>query len=576
MDLIFELTKKGILDKKRGADLRLELKKTGETTEEMILKEKIVSEDFLFKLKSEVLEIPFKETLPEEISPEILKIIPKDAVSYYKLIPFSKDRKGVVEIGMVYPENIQAQEALKFLARQQKLSFKVFLIKLSDFKRYLEKYKTPSEEMTKVMERLEEEIKIEEKPRGVEGPVFERLVEEAPIIKMVSVILRQAIEGKASDIHIEPTRENLKIRYRLDGILHSSLVLPLKVHPAIIARIKILSGLKIDETRLPQDGRFSAKINEKYIDFRVSTYPTSLGEKAAIRVLDPLEGLKPLDQLGLNERDFELAKRAIEKPTGMILATGPTGSGKTTTLYSILQILNTEEVNIVTLEDPIEYFLNGLNQSQVKPEIDYTFARGLRQILRQDPDIIMVGEIRDEETANLVIHATLTGHLVLSTLHTSDSLGIIPRLIDMGIAPFLIPSTLTLGFSQRLIRVLCPFCKKEITASEKIKEIILKKINNLPENLKKKIKIPEPLIIFEPVGCKKCNFKGYSGRLGIFEVLTMTDGLSEIITSGRISEAEILKEARAQGMITMEEDGILKVLQGITSFEEITRVAEEA
>ncbi|RLC34890.1 MAG: hypothetical protein DRH33_08960 [Candidatus Nealsonbacteria bacterium] len=574
MDLIQPLIKKKILTKKEGSRLKAEVKKSGRAKEEVILAARIIDEPSLFQIKSDILKIPLKKRLPEEISQETLSVIPKESAEYYKMVPLRiRKEERVLEVGMVYPENTLAQEALKFLARQQKLRPEIFLITLTDFKKVLEKYRAPKREMEKALEKLEKEIKIAPEKR-IEKREFERMAEEAPIIKIVAVILRQAVEGKASDIHIEPTRENLKVRYRLDGILHSSLLLPLKIHPAIVGRIKILSGLKIDETRIPQDGRFTATVGEKRIDFRVSTFPTTLGEKVAIRVLDPEEGLKSLDELGLRDQNLKWIKEAIKKPYGMILATGPSGCGKTTTLYALLRILNREEVNIVTLEDPVEYFIPGVNQSQIKPEINYTFARGLRQILRQDPDIIMVGEIRDAETVALAIHAALTGHLVLSTLHTTNALAVIPRLIDMGVEPFLIPPTLSLAISQRLVRVLCPFCKKKIKATSEEKKYILEKIKNLPQNLKNKLKIESPLYIFKPKGCKKCNFKGYLGRTGVFEIIKMTDKLAEIITQ-HPTEREILKEARRQGMISMEEDGILKALEGQTTLEEVMRVARE-
>lgn len=574
MDLIQYLVKKKILTKDQGVKLKAEIKKIGFSAEELILKEKIIDEKQLFRLKSEVFKVPLKEVPIEKISPEILSIIPRESAEFYKMVPLALRRgEKVLEVGMVFPESPQAQEALKFLARQQKLTTEIFLITLSDFEKCLRSYLVPEKEMEIALERLEEEIKIEPKKK-IEVREFERLVEEAPIIKMVAVILRQGVEGMASDIHVEPTRENLRVRYRLDGILYTSLFLPLKVHPAIVARIKILSGLKIDETRIPQDGRFSTVIGEKKIDFRVSTFPTSLGEKVVLRILDPQEGIKPLSELGLRDRNFKIVKESIEKPYGLILATGPTGCGKTTTLYALLKILNKEGVNIVTLEDPVEYFIEGVNQSQVNLEIDYTFARGLRHILRQAPDIIMVGEIRDEETASLAIHAALTGHLVLSTLHTSNALGVIPRLIDMKVKPFLIPPTLSLAISQRLIRVLCSHCKQKVKLQGKRKKYILDKIKNLSKEATKSVEIKEPLYIYEPKGCKKCNFKGYSGRIGVFEIIKMTSSLAEIIIK-KPTEGEILKEAKAQGMISMEEDGILKVLKGITSFEEAMRVAEE-
>ncbi|OIP75449.1 MAG: hypothetical protein AUK07_01405 [Parcubacteria group bacterium CG2_30_36_21] len=574
MDLIQELIKRKIIDKRAGAQLKMEAKGSNKAIEEIILKEEILSEQTLFKLKSQLLKIPLKQVVPEKISPEVLELIPKESAQYYKMVPLKKE-KNSFEVGMVYPEDSQAQEALKFLTRQSKLSYNSFLITLSDFKKCLERYRVPQQEMEKALERLESEIKVEGKEEvAIEKEEFKRLVEEAPIIKMVSVILRQAVEGNASDIHIEPTQENLKVRYRLDGILHSSLFLPLKAHPAIVARIKILSSLKIDETRIPQDGRFSAKIGEKNIDFRVSTFPTILGEKVVLRILDPEKGLKSLEKLGLNKENFNKVKKSLGRPYGMILVTGPTGCGKTTTLYALLRILNTEGVNIVTLEDPVEYFIAGISQSQIKPEINYTFAKGLRQIFRQDPDIIMVGEIRDEETAELAVHAALTGHLVFSTLHTNNASDVIPRLIDMGIKPFLLSPSLAMALSQRLVRVLCPFCKRRVKASAKARKFILETIEQMPAFSRKKIKVPEPLYIFEAKGCKKCNFKGYSGRTGIFELIEMTDKLAEIIIRLPV-KTKILEEARRQGMISMKEDGVLKVLEGITSIEEIMRAIEE-
>lgn len=570
MDLIKPLVKKKILNRKQASALEAEIKESGKSQEEIILEKKIVSETELFEMKSKLLKIPFKKVLPEIIPPDVLSVIPKESVEFYKMVPLAlKKKERVVEVGMIYPENPQAQQALKFLTRQQKLSLRIFLVTLSDFKKYIEKYQAPEEEMERALEKLEIEMGKEgvaERDELLREPEkFGRLVEEAPVIKMVAVILRQAVEKRASDIHIEPGRDDLRVRFRVDGILHASLLLPLKIHLAVVARIKILSRLRIDETRIPQDGRFSTRIGGKRIDFRVSTFPTTLGEKVAVRVLDPKEGLKSFEELGLRDRNLELVGKAIRQPSGMILVCGPTSSGKTTTLYAIMRALNRIKVNIVTLEDPVEYFIEGLNQSQVRPEIDYTFARGLRQILRQDPDIIMVGEVRDEETAALAVHAALTGHLVLSTLHTGNVLGVVPRLIDMDVKPFLLPTTLSLAISQRLVRILCPFCKEKVQAQEKAKKYILEKAKG---------KVEEPIFIFRAKGCKKCNSSGYTGRTGIFEALKMTDNLARVIIQ-KPEEGEILKEAKAQGIVSIMEDGIAKVLEGVTSLEEIMRVAEE-
>lgn len=574
MTLVQQLVKKGVLEKEKATSLEFEIKNSGKREEEVIVERDIISEDFLFDLKSKNLKIALKKIIPEEVPLKILEAIPEESARYYQMIPLAK-RDNLFEIGMIYPEDLKAQEALKFLARQGKFNFQVFLITFTTFNNLLKQYRTLRREVTRALEELETELKTERvEVKPMKGAEIERLIEEAPITKVVAVILRHAIEGKASDIHVEPTREKLRVRFRLDGVLHSSILLPLKIHPAVIARIKILSNLKIDETRVPQDGRFSTKINDKDIDFRVSTFPTTRGEKVAIRILDPSEGMKGFEELGLEKRNFKVVQEAIRKPYGMILATGPTGCGKTTTLYAILNLLNKEGVNVVTLEDPVEYFIEGINQSQIKPEIGYEFNTGLRHVVRQDPDVIMVGEIRDEETASLATHAALTGHIVLSTLHTNNAIGVIPRLIDLGVRSFLIPPTLSLAIAQRLVRKLCPECKKKIKPTPKIKDLILKEIDALSPIIKKDYQIKEPLMIYEAKGCKKCRFGGYSGRIGVFEILEMTSRLSEIILK-QPTETKISEEAAHQGMTTMRQDGILKVLAGITSIEEVIRVTEE-
>ena len=572
MSLIKHLIKKKLLEKSRATTLEYEIKSSNKKEEEILLERKIVSEDFLFGLKSEMLKVPLKTISPDDVLLKNLEIIPEDSAKYYNMIPLSR-KDNHLEIGMVYPDDLKAREALEFLARQNRFTYNVFLITISNFNEILKKYRTLKKEVTIALEELETEMEEEQKGQKA-GPKteFERIVEEAPISKVVAVILRHAVDGNASDIHIEPTREKIRVRFRLDGILHSSLFLPLKVLPAIVARVKILSNLKIDESRIPQDGRFSTKVANRSIDFRISTFPTNLGEKVVIRILDPTQRKVDFKELGITGRNLKVLEESFRKSYGMILATGPTGCGKTSTLYAILGVFNKEEVNIVTLEDPVEYSIEGVNQSQVKPEIKYTFANGLRSTLRQDPDIVMVGEIRDEETASLAVHAALTGHIVLSTLHTSNTVGVIPRLIDMGIKPFLLQPTLSLIIAQRLVRKLCPYCKKKEKAKGEIAKIMKDSLDSLPSDAKKDI--PKEINIYQPVGCKKCNKVGYSGRVGIFEVLEMTNELGKLILS-RPSEGDIRKEAERQGMVTMKQDGILKVVKGITSIEEILRVAEE-
>ncbi len=573
MSLIKELVKRGIIDETRATALEYEVKSSGEKEEEVILSKEIVSEDFLFNLKSSVLKVPLKIVSPSEISFKALEVIPEESAKYYKIIPLAKEGNRL-DIGMVYPEDLKAREAIEFLARREKFTYRVYLLTLSNFEELLKKYRNLKKEVSRALEELNTEMQeAKKKKKETKAEEIERMVEQAPISKVVAVILRHAVDGNASDIHIEPTKNNLRVRFRLDGILHSSIFLPLKIGPAVIARIKIISGLKIDETRMPQDGRFSLNIEGRNIDFRVSTLPTILGEKAVMRILDPYQRKIELEELGLEGRNLEVLKKGLQKSYGMILITGPTGSGKTTTLYSILNIYNKEEVNVMTLEDPVEYLMEGVNQSQIKPEIGYTFASGLRSFLRQDPDIIMVGEIRDEETASLAIHATLTGHVVLSTLHTTDALGVIPRLIDMGIQPFLLPPTLNMMIAQRLVRKLCPYCKKKVKAIDSIKKLIVEEMKKTPPSERKEFNKNSQIYIYEPVGCKRCNNTGYSGRMGIFEILEMTPKLEELILK-KPSEEEIAEEARNQGMITMKQDGIMKVLKGDTSLEEVLRVAQ--
>ncbi|MEK7482399.1 MAG: ATPase, T2SS/T4P/T4SS family [Patescibacteria group bacterium] len=574
MTLLQQLVKKGFLDKEKATPLEFEIKSSGRKEEEILLEKAVVSEPLLFGLKSEALKIPLKEVTVDEISLKILELIPAETARFYQMLPLSL-KDGVLEVGMVYPEDLMAQEALKFLSRQGNFSYKVFLMTISDYKNLLKKYHSLKREVKVALEQLETEMQQDQVGKRPSTPDdFERLVEEAPVSKVVAVCLRHAVEGGASDIHIEPSKEKVRIRFRLLGSLHSSIFLPMRVHPAVVARVKILSDLRIDETRLPQDGRFTAKINERDIDFRVSTFPTTLGEKVVIRVLDPATGLRSFDKLGLEGRNLDVAKNAIKRPFGLLLASGPTGCGKSTTLYAILRLLNKEGVNIVTLEDPVEYFIEGVSQSQVKPEIGYTFAVGLRHIMRQDPDIIMVGEIRDEETAFLAIHAALTGHIVLSTLHTNNVMGVIPRLIDLGIKPYLIAPTLACAIGQRLVRKLCVYCREKVKPSKEIQELIAKELAALPPAIQKEFKIPSPLYVYQAKGCKQCGDLGFSGQIGIFETLAMNERLSNIILRGADSIA-LAKEAVEQGMATMRQDGILKALEGETTIEEVLAATDE-
>ncbi len=573
-DLILE---KKLIDAATLNTLKKEAEQKGVAIEEYLLEKGKIGEDEIYSLKSKLLKIPLAELAGKPINLEVLKLIPIEAAEHYKFVPLTVDlKKGVLEVGMLNPENIEARQALNFIAHRNNFSPKIFLIALTDFREALKQYSSLRGEVQKALVELEDELKkeklaLKEKPETRER--IEQIAEEAPITKVVATILSHALEEGASDIHIEPSEKDLKIRFRVDGILKISLNLPKKIHAAIVSRIKILSNLKIDETRIPQDGRFFTIINDRKIDFRVSTFPTYSGEKVVMRILDPAVGLRSFTDLGLDGRNLMLLKNAITRPYGLILITGPTGSGKTTTLYAILNALNKEDVNIVTLEDPIEYYIDGLNQSQVRPEIGYTFSTGLRHIVRQDPDKIMVGEIRDGETAALAIHAALTGHLVLSTLHTNNSLGVIPRLIDMGVDPYLLPPTLILAIAQRLIGRLCADSKKLMSPSGKLKEVMDKELKEIEQRDPKSLEKLKPFKIFSPEPSKACP-EGTKGRVALYEMFEMTSQLEQIIVKDP-SEANIEKEAERQGMLTMRQDGLIKSFQGLISFEEVIEETKE-
>ncbi len=576
--LLQELVKDAVLSDERSREILQEAMASKKPVEELIYERRLVNEDVLAATKSRILGIPYKEIDPEEISADLFKIIPEETVRNYQVIPISQTPEMLV-IGMLNPDDVRAQDAVKFVAKQLRANLGVYIITKSDWEAVLRKYspyQTDIEVATKSMKSLKN---IGPGQRIMQLEEGAAVSEEAPIIKLVASTLKEAVWQKASDIHIEPQRNRSRIRFRVSGELKEAASLPIELHQPVVSRIKVLSDLKIDENRIPQDGRFRTVVFGRDIDYRVATFPTPLGEKVAIRVLDPTVGLKGLEQLGLTGVNFKTITEGILKPYGMVLITGPTGSGKTTTLYALLQLLNKESINIVSLEDPVEYFVDGINQSQVRPEIGYDFASGLRQILRQDPDVIMVGEIRDEETAGLAVHAALTGHIVLSTLHTNNAVGVIPRLIDMKVEPFLLPAALNLMLSQRLLPRLCEDCVKSEDAPEAIQEIIKKELDRLPAQLLAEIKtkIPDlkaPYKSYHSPGCPSCNGKGIKGRIAIFEVLVMTPQIEEIINTGP-TETKILDEARRQGMITLRQDGIIKALEGVVSIEDVLKETEE-
>lgn len=545
------------------------------SVERVIVGKDFVSNQEWLETKGEILDYTYQDIRSKKVRDELLNIIPVEAARRYDLVPIDKDG-DTLEVGMVKPTDADAKEALRFIASRKGLDLEIYLISQEGYQHVLRQYESFEGEVEQALEGLEKQKKEKAREEGERIKIAKPIAAKSPVSKVVSVILRYGVETEASDIHIEPLENSIKVRFRVDGVLHTSLYLKKSIHSAIVTRIKILSELKIDETRVPQDGRFHAEIDEKKIDFRVSTFPTANGEKAVLRILDPEAGIFDLEGLGLQGRNLEVVKEAIHEPYGMILSSGPTGSGKTTTLYTALNILNQESVNIVSLEDPVEYFIEGVNQSQVKPEIGYSFASGLRYILRQDPDIIMAGEIRDKETASLATHAALTGHLLLSTVHTKDAVGIVPRLLDMDVERYLLPTTLSLGIAQRLARTLCPDCKEKFKPPKEVQNRIKEAWEKIPKAQREKLDLDPswPVENYKAEGCEACGGTGYQGRTAIFEVLKMTSQLEEIILQD-LSENNLRGEAKRQGMINMFQDGIIKVLQGKISYEDLLRVTKQ-
>lgn len=542
-----------------------------------------LKEDVLLEARGEYYRIPIKEVGEGKIPAEILQYIPEKSSAHYRIIPLAFEN-GVLEVGIVDPDDVEARDAIQFSAAKENIPYKIFLIKPSDYERAFEGYTGLTGTVNEALSVLDQAIADEKEPKkkgkeikigkgtaeeeSIEAMGDADVVEEAPVTKIVATIIRYATEGKASDVHIEHMDKEVRVRFRVDGELFTSLKLPSNVHSAVVARIKILSKLRLDEKRKPQDGRFSAHIDGRKIDFRVSTFPAYYGEKVVMRILDSERGVVPLAELGLSTRDESLVRKAIQAPYGMILISGPTGSGKTTTLYSMLNELDRETQNVLSLEDPVEYNVPGISQSQVRPEIGYTFASGLRTTLRQDPDIIMVGEIRDKETAQLAIQASLTGHLVLSTIHTNTAIGVIPRLIDMGIDPYLIAPTLIMTMGQRLTKRLCPGAGKPIPVEDSIRVMVEKELENIPDRYRREIQIPRE--IYEAAPGKDCP-SGTKGRLAVFEVLDINKRVEKAILDNP-TENNIMDIAREDGMITMREDALLKAFRREIPFEEVNKL----
>lgn len=541
---------------------------SGEKSVDQILRDRGVTSDVILKAKGEFLEIPSRVVGEKEIPYDILKYIPEESASHYKIIPLGIE-DNTLDVGFVDPDNIEARDALNFISQKSGMPYRIFLVSDEDFTKVLDSYRGLSGEVSKALGDLDQTFKNEtlniNKEEGTPDAKGINIIEDAPVTKIVATVLRYAIEGDASDIHIEPLVENVRVRFRVDGVMNTSLVLPSKVKEAVVSRIKILCNMKLDEKRKPQDGRFSARIDDRKIDFRVSTFPTYYGEKVVMRILDQQRGVAKLSEIGFTKENLALLMEAIKRPYGLVLISGPTGSGKSTTLYSMLNEIDRDEQNVLSLEDPIEYNISGMSQSQMHPEIGYTFATGLRTTLRQDPDVIMVGEIRDKETAQLAIQAALTGHLVLSTIHTNSSVGIVPRLVDMGIDPYLIAPTLILGMAQRLVGKAYTPAVEAVPVDGSIKAMIDAQFKDLPAEFHSKIPPNKELYRRKPTpDCPK----GVKGRLAVTEVYKMDKELEAIILKDP-TELSISKYLRSKGMLTMKEDAIIKALDKIIPFEEV-------
>jgi type IV pilus assembly protein PilB len=552
--------------------LKKEAVSLGKKMENYLIEKKIITPLVLYENAASYYKVPFIDLKNQTIRKDVLFTIPEPIAATHNIIAFDSNDKEI-KIAALDPEDL---EIFEFIKKKTGLKPKIHLTTPENLKETIKQYHKSLKAEFDYLAGEEDMGKLDEKKD------LKKLAEDLPVVRIVDTLLEYSIIENASDIHIEPEEKNVLVRYRIDGILHNVMVLPKSVQSGIVARIKILANLKVDEHRLPQDGRFKITTDEYKVSFRVSIIPTFDGEKVVMRLLNEKAQILTLEQIGLQPKPLKRIKNNISKPHGITLVTGPTGSGKTTSLYTILNILNTPQVNISTIEDPIEYRMPHINQSQVNTKIGYTFASGLRAFLRQDPDIIMVGEIRDQETAEIAIHAAMTGHLVLSTLHTNDAATTMPRLAKMGVPSFLIATTVNIIIAQRLVRKICPSCIQSYNIdSETIKELEKQlDIENILKTMEKEKTIINAkkglgsLLFYRGKGCKHCNNTGYKGRIGIYEILENSEKISNLILKNA-SANEINKQALSEGMLTIVEDGFIKAKNGITTIEEVMRVTKE-
>lgn len=571
--LLTLLQSKGLIDDKIK-NLAMDLVSRGKTLEQALVGGRYVSEVDYTKALAESMGLAYYDLQDAALNPDVVALLPKQTLDALKVLPLNFDGE-TFEVVLQDPQDFRAIESLEFLASEKGWKLKLLVAPLSQIKRLSKSKEGLDEQVETALEQAKGKYeKAREDEDSISGNIQE-VIKGAPVSRMISVIMKNAVESGASDIHIEPVENESRVRYRIDGILRTALSLPIYVHPALISRIKVLANLKIDETRIPQDGRITQAFNGKKVDFRISTLPVVDHEKVVMRILDTTAGAPTWEMLGFRKEYIDIMREEIKKPHGMFLITGPTGSGKSTTLFSALTTLNAEGINISTLEDPVEYFVSGVNQSQVRPEIGYTFATGLRALLRQDPNVVMVGEIRDKETAELAIHAALTGHLIFSTLHTNDVYGLIPRLADVGVQPFLLAATMNLGLAQRLARKICENCKEPQEIAEDTRAMLTREFKKIPKKyLPPDVDFEKPLVFYHGKGCSKCGNKGYAGRTAAAELFQYTPQAQKIIEEG-FAHDKFLEEFNRQEMMTIRQDLVLKSVEGKTSVEEVLRLSQE-
>jgi len=561
------LVEEGLISEQALSTMITESEHRHVSLEQVLLESGVVTEDDVVKAQQAVFKLDSIDLDPVQIPEEILHLIPKELAENYRMVPYAR-KDDVVSVAIIDPTNLKAREAAEFVARSQGFRVKYLLTTNTSLKKGLKQYGDISKEVEIALSVAEKQIEAREKTDKGAGENIEEVIRSAPVAKIISVIMRHAVEGGASDIHIEPYGNSSRVRYRIDGELHTTLTLPLYIHDSLVSRVKVLASMKLDETRKPQDGRIHISTTDKDVDFRVSVLPLSNHEKVVMRLLETTGSAPTLDQLGFAGRNLRVIQTAITRPHGLFLITGPTGSGKSTTLFSLMAMLNHDAVNISTLEDPIEYRVRGINQSQIHPEVGFTFANGLRSLLRQDPDIILVGEIRDNETADLAVNAALTGHLVMSTLHTNDALGAIPRLMDMKVEPFLIASTLNAIGAQRLVRKICEDCKQEVVLPEYLEKDVVAEFERIAQSAYYPGINPNKMVFYKGAGCAHCGNTGYRGRSSVAEFIEITPEMRDTISQGRRGD-EFKNQLGTQGFVTIRQEGIMKALLGITTIEEV-------